>query len=91
MSEWLGAIALVWFTLVRPDHHRCAVGSPEGIRPSGETRCLVPPSGRGDDECVSGGRCSFPVVPRFGYAVRIYCTGGAHPIVVDARTVGCQR
>jgi len=26
-----------------------------------------------------------------GIVDRIYCTGGTHPVRVDAKTVGCQR
>lgn len=69
---------------------RCAPGwYLEGIRPSGYTQCKPsPPAYCGEPVPPFNKPCprderSSPVV--------IYCTGGAHPIVVDARTVGCQR
>lgn len=87
----LGAIILTFFAITRPAHHRCVVGAPEGIRPSGATRCLVPPPGRGDDECVRGYPCSFPATQRYWYPVQIYCLGSTRPIAsYDGRTVGCQ-
>lgn len=61
----------------------------EGVRLDGEFGCYSPlPACCGE----STGRCSSVACPE-QRVVRsaIRCTGGARPIVVDARTVGCQR
>lgn len=87
----LAAIAVLCFAIARPTHYRCEPGYyVEGVRPSGETRCVEAPTDRGDGECIAGGRCRFADTA-LSYPVQLYCTGGAHPIVVDERTVGCQR
>lgn len=92
------AIAMFTTTLVTAITIALAVATPkqcapgwylEGVRPSGYTQCRpVPPSYCGEPVPPFNRPCphderSSPMV--------IYCTGGAHPIVVNARTVGCQR
>lgn len=60
----------------------------EGVRPSGEYECIPQPVG------PDWPGYSFPdrsVVPPGRLRSRIYCTGGSQPVVVDERTVGCQR
>lgn len=90
---WLGSVALMIVALaVTPagrDSATCAPGFDlaMGIRTSGEFECWSsPPAGC---EAAKGPwvPCPKPRITRG----RIYCTGGAHPIVVNYRTVGCQR
>ncbi len=50
---------------------------------------MLAPAGNGDDECVAGSPCHFED-NAFSYPVQLYCSG-SQPIVVDERTVGCQR
>ncbi len=92
LQAFIAALALIYFAFVRPSRYRCP-GSlyAEGVRPSGVTRCVVPPPGRGQNECIHRhGDCDFED-RAFSFPVAVYCTGGAHPIVVDSQTVGCQR
>lgn len=61
--------------------------SNNGIRPTGAYECLGPlsPPGCGEPDDISP-PCIKPAIK----TGRIYCTSGTRPIVVDARTVGCQ-
>lgn len=86
---------VVSFFFVRPERARCPSGwFVEGVRPSGVSHCRrAPPDDPldwpGNDPRDRGDRDVKPdnaVLP-----VRVYCTGGSIPIVVDERTVGCQR
>jgi hypothetical protein len=62
-----------------PDRVTCARGFyAEGVRPSGETTCRRAPRSDLDDSDET-------------YGARVHCTGGADPIVIDHRTVGCTR
>lgn len=80
---------------MRPAAARCqARWYVNGVRPSGLFECRRTPGGNP----LYDGAGGFPdrSVDRPGwYRGRVYCTGGAHPIVVlgdrEARTVGCQR
>lgn len=68
---------------MRPIHGRCpASWWVDGVRPSGEYRCAY----SADDR-------DWPTIDAWPVEIesRIYCTGGARPIVVNARSVGCQR
>lgn len=61
----------------------------EGVRPSGYTQCRpVPPAHCGEAVPPDNKPCPHDdrVLPMV-----IVCTGGAHPITVGDRTVGCQR
>ncbi len=61
-----------------------------GVRRSGAYVCTRVPVGddvRGADGLVR----DHSVVPAGEIDGRIYCTNGQEPIVVDARTVGCQQ
>jgi hypothetical protein len=63
----------------------------EGVRPDGASSCVTRPP-RGCEE-PAGARverepCHFVERRK---PVQLYCTGGMHPIVVDDRTIGCQR
>lgn len=64
----------------------------EGVRRSGvnvgEFACYSPPPRTcGEPK----GPYEVPCPPSEKFHARIYCTGGALPIVVDDRTVGCSR
>lgn len=61
----------------------------EGVRRNGEFACYAPlPKCCGD----ARGPCEAVACPRVEVTrSRIYCTNGTQPIVVDHRTVGCQR
>lgn len=61
----------------------------EGVRPTGASQCRpVPPRNCG--EPVPPFNLPCPKDPRVE-PIGIYCTGGSHPIVVNAQTIGCQR
>lgn len=88
MTELLSALVFVIAVLLSPK--RCREGwFVDGVRPSGVTRCRPAPPPR----------CGEPVPPHNQPCPKderaelmvIYCTGGTRPIVVDDRTVGCQR
>lgn len=87
----LAAIAGIFFLVacafVRPTSLRAPAGwHVEGVRPSGATTLRRAPQTTCD---ASRDVCADELDP--AVTGRIYCTGGARPIVVDARTVGCQR
>lgn len=69
-----------------PDGHDLRMG----IRRSGDFECWSRPVGDPDYDGTFG-KPERSVQPGPVYRGRIYCTGGAQPIVVDYRTVGCQR
>lgn len=61
----------------------------EGVRPTGYTQCRpVPPAYCGEPVPPFNKPCPKDTRTQ---AIVIYCTGGSLPIVVDSRTVGCQR
>ncbi len=75
------SINLGWCT--RPHRARCTRGFyAEGVSMDGKTTCRQSPPLAWPDERY------FPAET---YPMQIYCTGGSRPIVVDHRTVGCQR
>lgn len=60
-----------------------------GVRPSGAYQCLPV---LGDPERdLDDARERRVFADERALEGRIHCTGGARPIVVDYRTVGCQR
>ena len=77
-------IAIVVGVLALPRVARCPAGYwVNGIRPSGAYQCIK----------VEGVQ-EWPAIdskPEDVIEGQIACTGGALPIVVDHRTVGCQR
>lgn len=92
------SVALLCCSAVRrPAAARCPVGwYVNGVRPTGVYECRRAPGGNP----LYDGAAGYPdrTVDRPGwYRSRVYCTGGARPIVVlagrerDARVVGCQR
>lgn len=93
---WVAAIASLLLSVLgpcaRPTRAHCPAGYDlrTGIRGSGAFECW--PSPKGDP--LYDGAGGFPERSVQSDAIvrsRIYCTGGAHPIVVNERTVGCQR
>lgn len=86
----IAALLLSWWdAIVRPSSARCPEGfAAEGVRPSGATTCRpVPPPNCGEP---TGEHTQPCVVPDVELPRAIHCTGGTMPIVVDARTIGCQ-
>jgi hypothetical protein len=92
----LASVVLLCCSMVaRPAAARCGPGFyVNGICPTGVFECRRVPGG----DPLYDGAGGFPdrSIDRPGwYRSRVYCTGGAHPIVVlgdrEARTVGCQR
>ncbi len=88
MGDLIGGFIFVLAVLLAPK--RCREGwFVEGVRPSGVTRCLpVPPRHCGEPVPPDNQPC--PHDDRVEWRA-VYCTGGSKPIVVDERTVGCQR
>lgn len=93
LANWLMSLGLLGLAcIVRPDRARCPAGYDlrTGIRADGRFACWPHPVG--DPEW--DGTWRRPERARQPDGVlesRIWCTGGARPIVVNARTVGCQR
>jgi hypothetical protein len=90
-SFWISVMCLSVGVFARPHRARC----PErwhnnGIRPSGFFVCTRNPIGDPDWD-GTWQRPDRSVVPAGFLVGIIYCTGGMRPIVVDDRTVGCQR
>ncbi len=77
--------------VTRPARALCPVAwHDEGVRADGEFGCRPDPVGDPDQDGVWGHPDVSVQQPGEVWG-RIYCTGGAHPIVVDERAVGCQR
>lgn len=83
---------LVVSCLGHPTRARCPIGYDlrTGIRSDGRFECWPSPTGPSEWD-GTWARPERSVQPDGVIESRIYCTGGARPIVVDARTVGCQR
>ena len=76
--------------LVRPTQVICPEGwYVNGVRKTGQTECIPVP--RGFEELTDRGIIDNSIQPPGYVSVRIYCTGGTRAIVVNQRTVGCQR
>ena len=88
MTDLLAAFLFVLAVMLGPK--RCRAGwYVEGVRPTGIARCRPsPPAGCGEPVPPFNQPC--PMDTR-SEPMAIYCTGGAVPVVVDYRTVGCQR
>lgn len=90
----MSLLIIVVAIAARPTRAQCPRGFylDAGIRTSGPDvgafSCRRPPIG-GDDDVLTGRETAIeqPGVLRS----RIYCTGGTMPVVVNHRTVGCQR
>ncbi len=81
--------------VVRPDHARCGRGwYVNGVSPGGVFECRLAPTGDPERDGWRGGPDATIDHPGW-LRSRVYCTGGAHPILVltdrEARSVGCQR
>jgi hypothetical protein len=86
------ALLLALATCSPPERAQCPVGwFAEGVRPDGSTTCVHAPPRHCGDAAGSAGEQAPCVYEERRMAMRVYCTGGAHPIIVDERTVGCQR
>jgi hypothetical protein len=82
MNVWalLTIAVMTVASLVQPRRARCPDGMyVNGVRPSGAFECRIAP------------KLKHEAPPDSELGGRIYCTGGTRPIVVDYRTVGCQR
>ncbi len=92
---WTFAVMLMLFVvqMPRPSSVRCGDGYYVlGVRPSGRSRCVKAPAGRGENECVRGTPCRFTDdVGTSSYPVQLDCVNGFVPLVVDERTIGCRR
>lgn len=86
----LGSIVLLCAAMViHPDHARCdATMWVNGVRPDGTYELRRVPVG--DDEIGPRGELDHSRQPPGVLVGRVYC-GGRLAIVVDSRTVGCQR
>ncbi|HEY1814878.1 MAG TPA: hypothetical protein VGG74_21170 [Kofleriaceae bacterium] len=95
LTDWLvsilGILVIAVTLLCRPHHARCPAGWwLDGVRPSGRYDCRRVPIG--DDRRDADGIVrDHSYEPPGEIDGEIYCTGGSKPIVVDERTVGCQR
>lgn len=83
---WFGLLSIILIiasAFVQPERAKCPRGSylHTGIRTDGRFECAQTLLGREND-------AEQPPGILHG---RIYCTGGALPIVVNERIVGCQR
>lgn len=89
MNEVVAVLVSFVLALALPSRAQCPVGWSlhEGVRRSGEFACYGPLAERCGDAREYTDPCPKPEITRS----RIYCTGGSRPIVVDFRTVGCQR
>lgn len=93
----LSLALLICTAAIRPTSARCPPGwYVNGVRPTGIYECRRVPGG----DPLYDGAAGYPdrTVDSPGwYWARIYCTGGAQPIVVlarherDARFVACRR
>ncbi len=78
-------------TCCEPQRGGCPAGwHHDGVRRDGRYECVRAPIGSMDDD-GTWGRPDRSRVPPGIVRSRIYCTGGAVPIVVSERVVGCQR
>ncbi len=70
---------IVITSIAEPRRVRCPSGwYAEGVRPSGATTCRRAP-------------INDITPPTGAIDALVYCTGGSLPIVIDHRTVGCNR
>lgn len=79
---FVAACIVATFMMLAPRKATCRKGmyQAHGVTPSGKYLCRdVVPEGREDE-----------IEPE-EYGGSIYCTGGSRPIVINERTVGCQR
>jgi hypothetical protein len=88
---FVALIVLAIGALKRPTRAQCASNEfVEGVRRDGSSWCVRSPTGP-EIDCRGARRCYSNETPVYTTPIKIYCTGGSQPIVVDHRTVGCQR
>lgn len=88
---WLSVLILTVAAIYRPETAQCPPRwHNDGVRRSGAFTCVRMPVGDLDFD-GTWGRPERSIVPPGLLHGAIYCTGGALPIVIDDRTVGCQR
>lgn len=76
--------------LARPERATCPRSwYVEGVPPSGRTRCILAPPGRGENECTVGGYCGPWREPLVALPMRICCDQGTSPRVLDDRRIYC--
>ena len=89
-SALLTRVLLCLAFVLQPHHATCPDRwYAEGIRPNGAFTCR-PVLGDPTQDLEDAHNRINIADPR-AVTSQIYCTGGAHPIVVGPRTVGCQR
>ncbi len=88
----LSLVLMAVCAIVKPTKARCPPGHDlrTGIRRSGHFECWPNPIGNAEGDGIMG-RPDRSVQPPWTINARIHCTSGQLPIVVDYRTVGCQR
>lgn len=86
----ISALLFTWSHVIRAERATCPAGwYVNGVAPDGTFRVRpVPPPER---PCASGPNGCIERDLDIEIRGRIYCTGGARPVVVNERTVGCQR
>lgn len=89
---FIATMALVATFVVARDTGRCPDGYwlSTGVRPDGRYTCTRVPVGD-DHRDARGIVRDDSIVPPGETSGQFICTGGAQAIVVDFRTVGCQR
>lgn len=99
MSDFLGWVLMLVtcgvITLInlltQPTRASCPRGwHHNGVRTGGDFVCEPAPVGDPDQD-GTWGHPERSVVPDERLPGKVYCTSGAKPIVVNERTVGCQR
>lgn len=86
----LALLLQVWDSIFKPRTASCPSGFfVEGVRPTGETRCLpVPPPNCGEPRPPHDQPC--PDDPR-SLELRVWCESDELAVVVDERTISCSR
>lgn len=79
--------------VIRQSEIRCPRGYDlrTGVRPDGHFECWPSPVGDPEWDGTWQRSPDRSVQPLGVFGNQIHCTGGAHPVIVDFRTVGCQR
>ena len=78
--------------IIAPDRMTCPPHwHNDGVRRNGRFSCIPEPVGDPDWDGTWQRSPDRSIQPPGEIRSRIYCTGGARPISVDGRTVGCQR
>lgn len=88
---WCSLALIAICALVHPSRMDCPAGwHNNGVRPAGHFECTQAPVGDPDWD-GTWQRPERGYIPDGVLHGRIYCTNGFQPIVVNERTVGCQR